>query len=346
MYGYDYLDDAMMGMDPMMGDMGVDPMMGGMGVDPMMGINSMGYIPQANMKVYQPDTQFEFDPDWLMSIGFTSEQINTLSYIVNVHGKATTQLMVQGYGIPYEQAQILKYLYDICIGKVRIDTDDDLCKHLRKLFGRHKRIGIGDLPVSKINEVPRKALIGKIPKDTPFAIWNSKQYPPLERLYHVVDVSGSNIIIETNRLPVLKWKQDRFIDGVLKILTEPKDGKIQVSINKEYCKLCNRFVIVASLRRPEFHHGLVEIICYEGTRVYVFVDTLSAKKYSRYGNNTQRIYDYGFLPNEILPKLLACASKIGSILMGVKANNEPANMEFEILPPEKVEEEQDDIEVE
>lgn len=299
------------------------------------------YIGQGAMGVYTPGTQFDLDPIKLQSIGFTQEEIQALQCIVMENGKATVQIMTQYYGIDYEQAQKLKYMYDICTGRVNINTQDDLTKHLRKMFGKHRRIGITDLEVSRINDVPRTALIAGIPENTPFAIWNSKQYPPMERMYQVIDTYGSNVIIETNRLPVLRWKESREIDGMLKILTEPKNGKIQVAINKNYCRLCNRFVIAASLRRPEFHLGLVEIICIEGTKVYVFADIMAAKKYSRYGNYTQRVYDYGYFPMEIQPKLLESASKIYRHLCGVYANQIPGNIEFIILPNEEVNEEEE-----
>lgn len=303
-----------------------------------------GYFDQSGMGVYTPNTQFDLDPVKLKSIGFQESEIQALQRIIMENGRVTMQMMTQYYRIPYEQARKLKYMYDICTGRVNINTQEDLSKHLRKMFGAHKRIGITDLEVSKISDVPRTALVAGIPSNTPFAIWNSKQYHPMERMYTVIDVSGGNIIIETNRIPKLKYKESRELDGILKIVTTPVNGKMKVAINKKYCRLCNRFVIVASLRRPEFHLGMVELICIEGTKVYVFADIMEAKKYSRYGNNNQRIYDYGYFPMEIKPKLITCASRIYKHLCGVYANQIPANMEFTIIPKEEPKEE-DTIEV-
>lgn len=304
------------------------------------------YGAYGDMGVYTPETQFNLDPVMLQSLGFTPDEIQALEFIVMNEGKATTNTMVQYYGIPYEQAQKLRYMYDICTGKVIINSEDDLSKHLRKMFGKHRRIGIADLATSSIGEVPRTALVAGIPADTPFAIWNSKQYPIMERMYSVVDVSGQNVIIETTRKPVLKYKESKSIEGILEIKELKKDGKVVVAINRQYCRLCNRFVIVASLRRPEFHHGLVEIICMEGTKVYVFADTMAAKKYSRYGNNTQRVYDYGFYPFEIQSKLMASASKVYQSLCGVYAMPYAANSDFIIIPPDDTDKEEDDILIE
>lgn len=308
-------------------------------------MDNFDYFDNGGMGVYTAGNQFDLDPVMLQSLGFTPDEIQVLSYIVMNEGKASVSTMTQYYGIEYEQAKKLKYMYDICTGRIIINSEDDLSKHLRKMFGKHRRIGMENLATSRVADIPRTALVAGIPEDTPFAIWNSKKWPALERMYTVDNVSGENITIETNRIPKLKFGQDKFIDGILEIKEGPKDGKLKVAINKKYCRLCNRFVIVASFRRPEFHNGMVEIICIEGTKIYVFADTLSGKKYSRYGTHTQRVYDFGYYPSEIQSKLMACASKVYQGLCGVYANVIPANTNFVILTPEE-EEPEDEIEVE
>lgn len=304
----------------------------------MNGYDYYGYSDE--MANYGP--QFDFDPVMLRALGFSDQEMQILSCIVQDGSKVTVNNMVNYYGIPYEQAHKIKYMYDICSGKVVINSDEDLSKHLRKLFGKHQRIGMQDLAVSRVGEIPRTALVAGIPKDSPFAIWNSKQYDPLNRMYRVVDVGSNSILIETNRIPRLKYKQDKFIDGVLTIKEGPTNGKLLVSINRKYCRLCNRFVIVASLRRPEFHLGMIEIICVEGTKVYVFADMLAAKSYSRYGNATQRIYDYGFYPFEIQDKLTRAAQSVYRKLCGVHVNRIKGNMDFVVLEEEKKEESLED----
>lgn len=309
-------------------------------------MDEFGYFDNGAMGVYTAGNQFDLDPLMLQSIGFTQDEIQMLQFIVMNEGKATVNTMVQYYGVPYEQAQKLKYMYDICTGRIMIQSEDDLSKHLRKMFGKHQRIGIQNLATSKISDIPRTALVAGIPTNTPFAIWNSKQYPFNERMYAVLDVTPTNITIETNRIPVLKYKEPKYIENILEIKEGPKNGKIQVAINRKYCRLCNRFVIVASMRRPEFHHGIVEIICIEGTKVYVFADTMLAKKYSRYGNNTQRIYDFGYYPSEIKSKLMACASEVYQRLCGVYAIPIEANSDFQVLPPEEPTDNEDELIIE
>lgn len=310
-----------------------------------MGYNEYGMnFSNTGMGVYTAYNQFDLDPVKLQSLGFNQNEIDTLYYIMANGGKVTTQALTS-YGISYEDARKLRYMFDICTGKVVIDSPDDLAKHMKKMFGHIRRLGIQDLAISKISSVPRTALVAGIPRG-PFDIWNSSKYPPLERMYTVVDVSGGKITIETDRKPVLKFKQDKFIDGVLEIKELTKDGKVRVAIDKKYCRLCNRFIIVASLRRPEFHHGMVEMICIEGTRVYVYAKDLGTKDQVRYNMGTQRVYAYGFYPNEIQSKLMLCATNMYKELCGVYATTYPANQDFLILTPEKDEDDTDEIEIE
>lgn len=55
------------------------------------------------------------------------------------------------------------------------------------MFGRQKRITINDLPTSSITQIPRTAMIAGITEHG-YDIWNSKNYPLMERSYNVVDV--------------------------------------------------------------------------------------------------------------------------------------------------------------
>ena len=283
------------------------------------------------MGVYTYNSQFDLDERRLLSQGFTQQEINALKFLVQNDGRITVNNMVQGYNIPYEEAQKIKYMYDICTGRVSINSDDDISKHLRRMFGKHKRIGIQDLATSSIGEIGRTAMIAGIPTNTPFAIWNSKNYPPLERLYKVVGVSQGMVTIATDRIPRLKYKQSKSIPGILEIKENPVNGIMKVAISKDYCRLCNRFIVVASLRRPEFHLGMVQIICVEGTRIYVYAETLPPNKNSKYYSSTQRIYDYGYFQQEINHKLLGCATRVYRQICGVTATTIPANMDYKLL---------------
>ena len=290
---------------------------------------------------------FDMDRNMLSKLGFSVEEMNFLEQLYYYDGRVSVNKLVSIYGLNYEQARKIKYMYDICIGRKAIESVDDMAKHFRKMFGQHRRISLYDLESSSVGEVPRRAVVAGIPQDSPFNIWNSSNYDTLEKQYQVIDVTQSNIIIETNRIPVLKYKQDKFIDGILEIKEGPKDGLLKVAINKNYCRLCNRFVIAASLRKPEIHHGMYEILCIEGTRVYVFADTLASKTYSRFSGSTQRIYDFGYYPFEIEFKLGMKAKELANKLCGVHVTKVPANSLFRVIPQEiKKSDESEDIVIE
>lgn len=97
------------------------------------------------------------------------------------------QTLQRDMGLNYEQAQRIMYMYNICNGRVRIKSEQELITHLRKMFGKRKRITINDLPTSPIQDIPRTAMIAGI-KEPGYDMWNSKNYPIMERSYQVVDV--------------------------------------------------------------------------------------------------------------------------------------------------------------
>lgn len=294
-----------------------------------------GYYGGNGMGVYTAASQFDFNPQKLKALGFQDVEINVLQNVLCSFGKVTMQQLQQGMGLNYEQAQRIMYMYNICSGRVRIDQEAELITHLRRMFGRRKRITINDLPTSPISQIPRTAMIAGI-KEHGYDIWNSKNYPLMERSYSVVDVQGSNIIIETDRWPTLKFKQAYKVPGVLEIKEIDKENRrLVVAINKQYCRLCNRFIIVAQTRRPEFHLGLVQIICIEGTKIYVYACNAGVKENIHYAQGNSRVYDYGYYTGDIKPKLMSVAQKIYKMVCGFTASVQRPNSKFEYISKEE-----------
>lgn len=290
--------------------------------------------------IYTAQSQFDFDENMLYRLKFTRQEVQALKSVFNCFGTVTTGKAMQ-MGYSQEAAKKLKYAYDIASGNIMIESSDDLSKHFRKMFGAHNRIGIQHLAVSRIQSVPRKCVLGNIP-DGPFEIFNSKHYNVYDRMYDVLNVTGQSILINTARKPVLRYGASKKLDGVLEITEVKNDGTIDVVVNREYARLCNRFIVVASLRRPEFYHYMVEIICIEGTRLYVFATTMKNKETVSYKGGSQRVYDYGFLKGEIMQKVKNTASILYKRLCGVYAEMIPGNMDFEFL--EKVQKADDTVE--
>ena len=276
--------------------------------------------------------QVYIDDAKLMNIGFTPEEIRHMHMIQN-NGVKFTMQSLQMCGYNYEQSRRLMYGYNICVGKVQVDSKEATIKHLRKMFGSNYRISIQDLAVSNINVVPRVAVVGNI-RQEPYSIWNSNRYKGKDGIYKVVDVTGQKVTIETPRKPRLAYGQTKVLPGILEIKGVKANGNAVVVFDKKYCQLCNRFIIVASLKKPEFHHGLWEILCFEGTRVYVYATNMGTKENVRYSMGTQRVYDFGMFPADIKPKLDNKAKQLYTNLGGVNIQYEGANAEFKVLTPQ------------
>lgn len=281
------------------------------------------------------NNMIDIDPTRLSQLGFNNSEIQQLMFVYNNGGKFTTQAL-QKYGYNYEQARRLMYMYNISCGKVQVDSKEQLIKHLRKMDNGSYRISMQDLLVSKVTSVPRVAVIGNI-KEEPYNIWNSNKYKGKSSLYKVIDVSGQKVTIETARKPVLEYGKPKKIPGVLEIKGVRANGNAIVIFDKQYCRLCNRFIIVASLRNPEFHYGKYEVICFEGTKVYVYATNMGTRDSVRYSMGTQRVYDYGIMPSDIKPKLDKVAKMLYKHLRGVNAQYLGANSDYKIMPIEKKE---------
>lgn len=282
----------------------------------------------------------DIDPIKLKGLGFNDAEIQQLLYVYNSNGKFTTNAL-QSYGYNYEQSKRLMYMYGICCGKVQVETKEQLIKHLRKMHNGAYKISIQDLMVSKVTDVPRIAIVGNI-KEEPYNIWNSNKYKGKAAIYKVVDVTTQRITIETSRKPVLEYGKPKVLPGILEIKGVRNNGNAVVAFDKKYCKLCNRFIIVASLRNPEFHYGKYEVICFEGTKVYVYATNMGTRDSVRYSMGTQRVYDYGILPKDIKPKLDRVAKALYKHLHGVSVQYSGANSDYRIVPIERKEEDLED----
>lgn len=278
------------------------------------------------------------DTNRLLQLGFTKVEIQQLNYVYTSGGKFTPSALQQ-YGFNYEQSKKLSYMYNICCGKVQINSKEETIRHLRRMFGSNYRISIHDLAVSKIAAVPRWAVVGGI-MDEPYNIWNSNKYKGSSALYNVVDVSGQKVTVETNRKPRLEYKQSKSIPGVLDIKGVKNNGNVIVTFDKKYCKICNRFIIIASLRNPEFHLGKYEMLCFEGTRVYIYATNMGTKENIKYSMGNQRVYDFGIYPNDIKLKVTNVAKAMYQHLHGVGIQYEEPNMTYKVVGSEKEEQEE------
>ena len=278
--------------------------------------------------LYTPQSQFVMSQEQLQKLGFSLDEINVIQSMILYNQKVTINEL-QKMGFEYEVAKKLKYLNDIATGVINIESKDDLSKHLRKMFGQHRRIGIQDLALSKIKDVPRYAVIAGI-KDQAYKVLNSNNYTGNDMIYKVTKLT-SRVTIETDKTLVLKYGYPKKIDNVLELIGKSTNGNTIVAVDSKYCKLCNRYIIVASLKRPEFHIGMYEIVCIEGTKVYVYVQNMGTKPNVSYNGGTSRIYDYGYNKLDIPAKLVKVAHEIYKGVCGFYAERYEANSDFILI---------------
>lgn len=310
----------------------------------------------------------------LLNLGFSQAEINNFEFIYNNGGKFTP-MALQQYGYSLEQAKRLAYMNKIMQGGVNIQTENDmishvkkmtgasrdiakqavyrenlsngygaqnyseteLIKHLRETNGKQRRITIQDLAVSKVTSVPRVAVVGGI-AESPYNIWNSNNYKGFDAMYKVIDATSSKITVETPRKPKLEWGRSKDVPGVLEIKGVKNNGNAIVVFDRKYCRLCNRFVIVASLRNPEFHLGKYDMICFEGTKVYIFAVNMGVKEQLRYNMGNQRIYAFGIMPGDIKIKLDNVAKSMYQQLGGVSVTYVDPNESYTVVPKTQVDE--------
>lgn len=314
----------------------------------------------------------------LLGMGFTSAELQAYEHIYNNGGKFTP-MALQSYGYSYEESKRIAYLNKVMLGDVKINSEHDmithvkkltgvsrneakqyvynrnlqngygaqnytkeeLIKHLRETAGRTQRIGIQDLSISSVTEVPRVAVVNGIIQQ-PYNVWNSSNYNGKDALYKVTDVTGQKVTIETFKKPKLEYRAAKVIPGVLEIKGLKQNGQVVVAFDKQYCRLCNRFIIVASLKRPEFHLGMFEIICFEGSRVYVYATNMGTRDQVKYKGGSQRVYAYGIFKQDIRGKLKGVAEGLYGHLHGVNVEYIEANSDYKIIPSEKVDSVEDD----
>ena len=313
------------------------------------------------------------DNNTLLNMGFNNSEIEAYYYIINNGGKITP-MWLQRYGFNIQDSKRLCYLHKCVTGEVNVGTEneviahvakmggltradakqqvylnnihnkqarqryskDELINRLRATYGKTKRISIQDLQVSSVSSIPRVAVIDGIEQE-PYNIWNSRNYKGKQSLYKVTDVSGQRITVETNIKPKLKYGEPKELKGVLEIVGVKQNGNAVVAFDKSVAKLCNRYIIIASLRRPEFHLGMFEIICYEGTKVYVYAADLGTKESVSYKGGTQRVYAFGIFHKDLRGKLDSVAKDVFKRLRGVCSEYNGATDEFRVVPIDKEE---------
>lgn len=274
--------------------------------------------------------------DRLLKLGFSQQEINFLTNLLN-YGQRPTSKTLASYGLNYEQAKRIQYMYGIWLGKTTIKNGDELAKHLKKMNTSGRKITINDLKFSDLQEIPRVACINGI-KDENFDIYNTKRYKGYNGLYNnVLGVSSNNINIRTTRKPQLPYGK-RGVPEVISIINYNKDSKeVDLAVNKRFIRLCNRYVITASTKRPTYHLGMYEIVCGEGTKIYVYAQNIGTKELHNCNTTNNRIYDFGIKKEEIKDKIVRQSKDIAQTFGGNVVNYYQGTETFNILNKVEIE---------
>lgn len=258
--------------------------------------------------------------------------------------------------------KIYTYMYELYIGEKEIDTDDltQLCKHLKFINPHIPRVKMEDLEVSAVRDIPRLVVIEGI-QDTAFKIYNRSEILSFyakkmkevrdnhektakiqgrmknSGVYLVEGISSSNVNFTSVLKPQISYKGAKEIPSVIGIKKIGIDSKtLHLWVNKKYCRLLNRYVIVASLRRPEFYISLREIVTGSGSVVYLYAQDIGVKKNFSYNSSSARVYDFGFQEYDIEDKLDICLERLENTIPVYKTNKVEGNVEFNSINTEPI----------
>ena len=349
-----------------MNEFGQDPFSSGFGGG-MESMGDMGFDPyaaeQAMMNYRGPKDNYFFtmDYDMMLKLGFTQEELDILQGAVDYYGIVSAQkLSVPPFFVGNQViiARIM-YAYNICMGKKPIDTDDpiSLSKHFKKLnsiSGGHPTFSCFYIPHRNIDRVPRVAVVGGMPKGS-FFVLNSALYDKSEATYKVEKIAQEWVTIQSERKMAVTHvdrlnnsyeNREWGIPGILKVETIGSFAECKpwvLKIHKSHCRLCNRFLIVATTKKMvpgvTEHHGGYCIVTSEGTVLYLYARTTD---FDNYGNPKDTIptatkdtivVDYGFYKTEIEHKLQKALEGIASVWPVVFSKRLEGDIDFKEIPP-------------
>lgn len=289
----------------------------------------------------QPGVPFEADREKLKRLGFVDNDINLLENVVSQNrGRMPGQSKLCQMGLGYNQAVMLRYMYNISIGKIPFNTREDMAKHLRKMW-QGQRVGLYSLPASTVSELNRFCMIAHLP--APWDCLNSAQHTKYgglkQGMYKVDKIAGGWTRFTTTRRPVLTPSDPTEVDGIIRVESvNRKEGTVSYAANNHYVKMCNRFVIVATLRRPYDHLGMSSILCMDGTTVYVVALPVKAREGRNYYNQSQRVYAYGVDGKDILPALQNISVAMFNYFQAFMMEQEFGSIEYQqLLDPTAIE---------
>lgn len=299
---------------------------------PSINVVQTNYQVQSNAQSNQEAKEnpyFNMDYGLMTKLGFGMNEMRFLQWVVSENGYVSNQTFTRAPFFVDNQVSIarLMYAYNICMGKKVIDTGDirSIAQHFKKLnsiMGGTNEVDCRVMTDKQIRKVPRIAVVGGLPEGA-FSVLNSVPYGLVEGSYEVLSVAQEWVTIQSDRRMGLT-RSDRLnpksdvkeygIPGVLKVKQiGNRDAGVPwiIQIHKKHCRLCNRFVVVATTKYAErvVNHGGYRMVLANGRMISIYVKTIEQDAYGNpketvpNGTKDTAILDYGLFTNEIKWKL-------------------------------------------
>ena len=311
-------------------------------MNPQIGFTDPYQAEMAMMRYRGPQENYYFsiDDDLMYKLGFTPDEISILKQAYNYYGVVTSQKLTTPPFVVPDRMMVSRiiYAYNICIGKKNVDTADirSLAQHFKRMcqmYGTYNNYNGLLIPHRDFSIVPRVAVVAGIPTGN-FFVLNSKLYDKSEATYIVDKIAQEWVWIQSTRLMQVS-AADRLnksydnrewgIPDILKVeeVGNKSEGKPwKIKIHKKYCRLCNRFLIIATTRNMTpgvtEHHGGYQLLTDQGQILYLYAKTTD---FDSYGNPKDKVpnstkdtvyLDYGFYRTEIENKLNTALNNISS----------------------------------
>lgn len=265
--------------------------------------------------------------------------LNTAQYIISNNGRLTKAKIAEYYRTdqylyntiyPLEEPKVKLLVH---IGRLineperiqKIPYNEQEIKLMFKLASLNQfNITVQHLKIDSyksITNVPKYAIIGNF-TESKFRQYNSSpQYQANNqlKLYEVESLSDTTGMLKikvplSSKVPCGVTFRTKGMKLEKPTKTEIEYGKYRPNegkayIEPKYFKLCNRYIILATLRQPSEENTIAyyKIIAVDGTTVYVVARLVPYNKViSSQGIKEQRIYYIGYNKNELIPKLQEC----------------------------------------
>lgn len=249
-----------------------------------------------------------------IQLGFNSMEYNIAVNISNTYGYVrvpSVNMLMQMLGIDYNGASRIRYLMEILNGRKDISINDIrdmgdikcVAKHFRKINPTCIKLSTEMLLPTKVNNIPKLAVVMGI-RDKEFFNVNSKN--PNDKLgyYLVESVGQNNMTLRMHKRVNTGKRVDG--DGIVTILGIDTHGNTLIRVKTSNVRVCNRYIVVASIRQPSRHSGMYVMVTISGDLLYVYARTVEGNRYL--GKNfSERVYDFGVIPRELNSRLKSVA---------------------------------------